>query len=136
MPKTTESPFFSQGVGGPQLLTNEPVALEKQRSEELKRLHGYGWVDQKTGVAHLPIDEAKKLLVQRGVPVREGEPVAPALGTRLPARGEASGGRVITTTLPEREAGAAPPAAPDHGQQPHAGQPKPPAAKPPGSGGH
>ena len=132
MPRTTmESPFFSQGVGGPQLLTNEPVALEKQRNEERKRLEGYGWVDEKAGVAHLPIEEAKKLLVKRGVAVREGEPIAPALGTRLPARGESSGGRIITNAPAEPAPGtAAPPAAPDHGG--HGEQPKPPA-KP---GGH
>ena len=33
-------------------------------------LHEYGWVDQKTGVAHVPIDQAKKLLAERGLPAR------------------------------------------------------------------
>src|SRR5687768_17054625 len=47
MPRTTlDSPTFSSGGGGPQLLTNEPMALENQRDVEHKRLHGYGWADQ------------------------------------------------------------------------------------------
>jgi hypothetical protein len=103
MPKTTrESPYFSTGVRGPQLLTNEPVALGEQRRKEAKQLHGYGWVSQPGGVAHIPIEEAKKLILQRGLPVRTEGPVGPLVGTRLPAWGESSGGRVITTTLPDR----------------------------------
>ena len=135
MPKNTMgSPYFNESVGGPQLLTNEPMALGKQRDTEQKRLHGYGWVNQGGGVAHMPIDEAKKLIVERGLPARQGEPAAPALGTRLPARGEASGGRIITTTPPSAE--TTPPAAPptEHGQppQPPAGH----APAKPGPGGH
>lgn len=133
MPKTTrESPFFNPGVGGPQLMTNEPMGLANARSEEQKRLHGYGWVNQAGGVAFIPIEEAKKLLRERGVPVREGGAVAPDLGTRLPARGEASGGRVITMT-PAGEPSAAPAAAPAPGDKPHQ---EAPAAKPHGPGGH
>ncbi len=94
MPKNTrESPFFNPSVGGPQLMTNEPMGLSNVRGAEQKRLQGYGWVNQAGGVAYIPIEEAKKLLRERGVPVREGGAVAPDLGTRLPARGEASGGR-------------------------------------------
>jgi hypothetical protein len=118
MPATTASPYFSSGVTGPQLVTNEPMVLMKQRAEEARRLQAYGWVDEKTGIAHMPIDEAKKLIVQRGRPVREDGGVGPALGTRLPAAGEASGGRVITVPLPEPTAGApAPPAT----AKPHGG---------------
>ena len=128
---TAQTPYFSSGVGGPRLLTNEPMALEKQRAEEQKRLQGYGWVNQAGGVAHIPIDEAKKLIRERGLPTREGEPVTPALGTRLPALGESSGGRVITMTPP---AGPATPTAEqppgEHGQ----GQ-QPTTAKPHGPGG-
>ena len=47
------------------------------------------------GVARMPIDEAKKLILERGLPVAKARKVA-ALGTRLPARGESSGGRIIT----------------------------------------
>jgi hypothetical protein len=102
MPKATESSAFSTGVtGGPLLLTNEPMALEKYRADQEKRLHEYGWVDEARGVAHLPIDQAKKLILERGLPVREG--AAPAsFSVRPEVRGEASGGRTVTIGLPDR----------------------------------
>ena len=116
---TTASPVFNErsDTGGPQLLTNEYMALEKHRTDETRRLQGYGWVNEGAGVAHIPIDEAKKLLVQRGLPVRADAPAPPGLGTHLPATGEASGGRAITGPLPE-----APTAAPA-GEQPAAAKP-------------
>lgn len=134
MPRTTrESPFFTPAVGGPQLMTNEPRGLTEIRGAEQKRLQGYGWVNQPGGVAYIPIEEAKKLLRERGLPVREGGAVAPELGTRLPARGEATGGRMITAT-PTGEPPVTPEAAPAPGQG-EKPQPEPPA-KPHGPGGH
>jgi hypothetical protein len=132
MPNNTrESPFFAPNVGGPQLMTNEPRGLANARGAEEKRLQGYGWVNQAGGVAYIPIEEAKKLLRERGVPVREGGAVAPDLGTRLPAHGEASGGRVITT--PSGQPSTAPEAAPAPAPgEKHEGAP---AAKPHGPGG-
>jgi hypothetical protein len=121
--------FSPDTVGGPKLLTNEPMALEKQRDIEQKLLHGYGWVNQGAGVAHMPIDEAKKLIVERGLPVREGDAVSPVLGTRAPARGEASGGRmfVIGGNPAGTPATEAAPAAPAHpSETPHGA----PTAKP------
>lgn len=77
----------------PRLLTNEPAALRKMREGDAKRLEGYGWVDQAGGVAHIPIEDAKKKLVERGLPSRPGEPVDPRAGTRASSMGESSGGR-------------------------------------------
>jgi hypothetical protein len=133
--------FAPETVAGPPLLTNEPMALAKQRDVEQQRLHGYGWVNQGAGVAHMPIEQAKKLILGR-LPVREGEAVSPTLGTGLPAQGESSGGRIITTPTAETPESAAP-TAPEggHGQQPSGHQPAPshgeqPTAKPQGRGGH
>jgi hypothetical protein len=136
MPKSqAEATVFSpETVPAPQLLANEPRALQQQHDMEQKVLHGYGWVNQGAGVARIPIDQAMKLIVERGLPVREGEEVSPTLGTRLPARGESSGGRGITMGAPEAqpEAPAKPPEG-SHGQEPApGGQP----AKPRGPGGH
>ena len=96
-----------QKPAGPQLLTDEPGNLRKIRAEEAQKLDSYGWVDEKGGVAHVPIEDAKKLLVQHGVPVRAGAVEDPREGTNAPAYGEASGGRGI----PVPKAPAAPPAA-------------------------
>lgn len=114
---TTASPFFNTGVeNAPRLLTNEPMALQKHHADEAERLRNYGWVNEQAGRAHVPIDEAKKLLLGRGLPVREG--AAPLdFGVRPWVRGESSGGRAITQPLPERtDQGPAPsPAAKPHG---------------------
>jgi len=53
----------------PRLETNELAQLNDQRIEEENILSTYGWVDQNAGVAHIPIDRAIELLVQRGLPV-------------------------------------------------------------------
>jgi len=79
----------------PQLQTNEPGGLAKFRAKEADALNGYGWVDQQLGVARMPIGEAKKLILQRGLAVRQGEALDPRIGTHAPAMGEASGGRVL-----------------------------------------
>jgi hypothetical protein len=55
----------------PDLKTQSPL----QEMAELKakwkdHLTYYGWVDEKTGVVRIPIDEAKKLLLERGLPTR------------------------------------------------------------------
>lgn len=78
----------------PRLQTNEPQGLKTLRATEAKTLDGYGWVDEKSGVAHMPIDEAKKLLLERGLPSRAAA-VDPATGTHASAYGEASGGRRV-----------------------------------------
>ncbi len=79
MPRSTAgNPVFGQG-DGPQLLTNEPSVLAKQRKMEQDVLDSYGWVDQKTKVARIPISEAKKLILQRGLPARTDE-TDPSLG--------------------------------------------------------
>lgn len=105
---------------GPRLQTNEPEGLAKLRAMETKSLEGYGWVSQQTGVAHIPIAEAKKLILQRGLPVRTAGPVDAQAGTHAPAAGEASGGRTIglpmtPSGMEPPPAAAAPPASAPHG---------------------
>ena len=97
---------------GPVLLTNEPATLEKFRAQELKTLQGYGWVDQQGGVAHMPIADAKKLIVQRGLPVRSDGATDAQTGTNAPAMLDASSGRTIA--VPKRTTGAQTPPATDH----------------------
>lgn len=116
---TTASPAFNEAaaMSEPRLLTNEPMALQKHRAEQHKMLHEGGWVNEAAGVARIPIAAAKQRLVERGVAVRADGAVPADLGTRLPAAGEASGGRVITVPLPDAppDAPAQPAAAKPHG---------------------
>ena len=90
--KMAGAPEFSP-TPGPRLLTNEYAVLDQQRRNEEQKLTGYGWTDESAGVARMPVSEAKRLILERGLPVRAGNPVDPTLGTRRPARGEASSGR-------------------------------------------
>jgi hypothetical protein len=50
----------------PHLQTDPFVDLIELRAEEERVLTSYGWVDQHAGVAHLPIDRAMDLVVERG----------------------------------------------------------------------
>jgi len=109
--------------------------LDDAQLEEVPRKHwGEIPIENGTEEVNTLLSDLEKLLKERGLPVREGGPVAPDLGTRLPARGEATGGRVITAPAPG-EPSATPEAAPApaSGEKPHEAAP---AAKPHGPGGH
>jgi hypothetical protein len=58
----------------PQLLVNEPANLDAFRTKEQETLTTYGWADQNAGVVRIPIDRAKELLIQRGLPARAKDP--------------------------------------------------------------
>ena len=92
---------------GPHLQTNEPAGLAKFRATEAKSLESYGWVTVPGGAAHIPIGEAKRLILQRGLPVRPDPGSDPRAGTHAYAMGESSGGRTIGAPAPA--AGTAPP---------------------------
>src|SRR5262249_61731768 len=55
----------------PNLKTQHPLQEMKElRSEWENQLTPYGWVDEQSGVVRIPIDDAKRLLLQRGLPTR------------------------------------------------------------------
>ena len=54
----------------PQLQINPREDLEELRTQEDRILTSYGWVDKNAGVTRIPIEEAMKLVVQRGLPSR------------------------------------------------------------------
>jgi hypothetical protein len=51
----------------PRLQTQPFADIEHQRAEERRVLSSYGWVDKGAGVVHIPIQRAKKLVLQRGL---------------------------------------------------------------------
>jgi hypothetical protein len=120
--RTNAAPEFG-AAPEPRLLTDEPTYLRHQSDQWQQQLRGYGWVDQTAGVTRIPIDEAKKLIVERGLPVRPDPVTDPRFGTHVPASGDSTSGRTITKTP------AAPaPSAPAHSPAGHAPAP-PPAHK-------
>lgn len=61
-----------EGNEGPDLKDDHPlVEMERVRREENEKLSSYSWVDEKNGVVRIPIDEAKRLLLERGLPIRQ-----------------------------------------------------------------
>jgi hypothetical protein len=54
----------------PKLLVNEPANLEIFRAKEHDALTTYGWMDKNAGTVRIPIERAKDLLIERGLPVR------------------------------------------------------------------
>ncbi len=54
----------------PRLEAEPGQQLQQLRASEDKALHTYGWVDQKAGIVHIPIERAMDILAQQGLPVR------------------------------------------------------------------
>lgn len=51
-------------------ISDTPVVdLQTMRINEDRALNTYGWVDQQKGIVRIPIEEAKKIALQRGFPV-------------------------------------------------------------------
>ena len=59
------------------LLVSEPDVLKAYRAAEDAQLKNYGWVDKGAQTVRLPIDRAKDLLIQRGLPTRAAVPDTP-----------------------------------------------------------
>ncbi|MBV8279199.1 MAG: hypothetical protein JO170_28590 [Verrucomicrobia bacterium] len=54
----------------PQLQTNDPRDLHDYLQTKNQELTTYGWIDRKSGVVHIPIEQAMDLFFSRGAPVR------------------------------------------------------------------
>ena len=54
----------------PKLLVNEPANLAEFRAREHEVLTTYAWEDRNSGVVRIPVERAKELLIERGLPVR------------------------------------------------------------------
>ena len=73
----------------PKLEEDERGQLNGIRFTEDQMLDSYGWVDEKAGTVHIPIERAMDLLVQRGLPVRgQGAASAAAGSTPTSKKGE------------------------------------------------
>jgi len=63
------------------------------RKEERDRLETYGWESKAAGTVHIPIEEAMKLMVERGVPAQATDAAQPAVIGMMPA--DSSSGRTL-----------------------------------------
>jgi hypothetical protein len=55
----------------PRLQVNPRQDLRDLRAKENAELGGYHWIDRNAGIVRIPIDEAMKLTLQRGLPARQ-----------------------------------------------------------------
>jgi hypothetical protein len=60
----------------PRLQIDPPAELRELRAGENEVLNGYRWVDRDAGTVRIPIGEAMRRVLERGLPAREapGEP--------------------------------------------------------------
>lgn len=59
----------ANGVIATPNVSTPPVDMTLMRAEQDKALTEPGWVDKEKGIARIPIEDAKRLVVQRGLPV-------------------------------------------------------------------
>src|SRR5688572_1478889 len=55
----------------PRFQENPQQELQDLRAKQGALLEGYGWVNKEGGVARIPIGDAMKMVVERGLPTRE-----------------------------------------------------------------
>ena len=64
----------------PRLQTNPKADLADLRAYEDQVLNGYTWVDRNNNIVRIPVADAMKLTLQRGLPSRPQQPAADAAG--------------------------------------------------------
>lgn len=67
-----------QGAPGSQELPLDESKL--YRAEQSARVASYGWVNKEAGVVRIPINEAMKLILEKGMPTVSGTPPAAPAG--------------------------------------------------------
>ncbi len=79
----------------PRLQPTPALDYQAYRAEEARRMTSWGWVDERQGVVHIPVERAMDILAARGLPSRAqpaGAEATPAVSTP-PAPAAPHGGR-------------------------------------------
>lgn len=75
------------------------VELADYNRKVNERIKGYGWVNKEAGVAHIDIERAKALIVERGLPMRSDASIAEiekaAEARKAMMNADSSAGRMI-----------------------------------------
>jgi hypothetical protein len=79
-PRASTITIPSARAPAPELQRSVDEDLKILRAEEDATLNGYGWIDRQSGRIRIPIQRAKEILLQRGLPVT---------GTAMPPPGPA-----------------------------------------------
>ena len=84
-------PMEIQAFPRPRLQIDDVHEMRDQLYDEEGRLQSYGWVDQDSGEARIPVARAMELIAQRGLPVRSAtasEAVPPPASAQAAAKGK------------------------------------------------
>src|SRR5262247_4393841 len=54
--------------GAPGSVSSPAEDIRRFREQEDQMLNSYGWIDQQNGIIRIPIEQAKKLIEQKGAP--------------------------------------------------------------------
>jgi hypothetical protein len=73
-PQRPAGPVLQGAPGSAYELQHPMVEMQAWDRQMDERLSSSGWVDRNAGVVRIPIAEAKRLVLERGLPVREGAP--------------------------------------------------------------
>jgi hypothetical protein len=111
----TAAPAQVSDFPSPSLQTTPWTDLQKLRASEHDYLNSYGWVDESAGIARVPIDKAKAMLLQKGLPVRPDANTDASEGTHVASTGESNSGRMLPGGLGDT---SGPAAAPSQGASP------------------
>jgi hypothetical protein len=80
--------------GAPMLETSERTQLRDFLMNQENQLNSYGWVDQKSGIAHIPIERAMELIVEQKISVHSPDGAnAKTTATSTPAEQSAGKGK-------------------------------------------
>lgn len=113
---------------GPSLLPLDDWIVYKQMVD--KQVASYSWIDRSTGLARIPVERAKELVAEQGLPLLSEkmiQDIEKAESTRIAVYGaDSSAGRLLRAIAPETPAATQPAAAPS-GAAP-AAAPAPPAS--------
>ena len=77
----------------PRLQQHPPDELRTFRTDETTRLDSYGWESKTAGTVRIPISEAMRLTVERGLPVQAADPAQSTTLGMMPA--DSSSGRTM-----------------------------------------
>jgi hypothetical protein len=102
--ESVSAPQFPLAVGqeqrlpaGPRLQRFPANEIVDFRQRESRELNSYGWIDRNAGTVYIPIAEAMRLTVERGLPSRAPAPADAAPGgdaaSMMPS--DSSSGRVM-----------------------------------------
>jgi hypothetical protein len=101
--------------------------MENLRKSTDEKLNSYGWVDKPGGVVHVPIDRAKAMIAEKGLPALPSPTISEELQKAEKVRQEVSvagsnAGRVISVQKPTQQ--PAPQPAQPQSAQPQQVQPQ------------